>query len=181
VYVPTWIFLLGYLGARTAYGLVAYGVFRVIDAVAGSWLAWDRAGPYVAGGAIIVAGLYQLTPIKDVCLRHCGTPLHFLLHGWHEGRLGALRMGAEHGLYCVGCCWGLMIVLFSVGVMSLVWMAVIAGVIFAEKVFPWGLRLSRVLAIAFVAFGLWIAFSPGSVPGLTDPGGEMGPSMGMTP
>jgi hypothetical protein len=65
--------------------------------------------------------------------------------------------------------------------MSLVWMAVIAGVIFAEKVFPWGLRLSRVLAIAFVAFGLWIAFSPGSVPGLTDPGGEMGPSMGMTP
>ena len=181
IYVPTWIFLLGYLGAWTAYGLVAYGVFRMIDAVAGSWLAWDRAGPYVAGGAIVVAGLYQLTPIKDVCLRHCRTPLHFLLHGWHEGRLGALRMGAEHGLYCVGCCWGLMIVLFSVGVMSLVWMAVIAGVIFAEKVLPWGLRLSHVLAIAFVVLGLWIAFAAGSVPGLTDPNQDMGPSMGMAP
>ena len=181
IYVPTWIFLLGYLAAWTAYGLVAYGVFRVIDAVAGGALAWDRAGPYVAGGAILVAGLYQLTPIKDGCLRHCRTPLHFLLHGWHEGRFGALRMGVEHGLYCVGCCWGLMIVLFSLGVMSLVWMAVIAGVIFAEKVLPWGLRLTRVLAVAFVALGLWIALSPGSVPGLTDPDKDMGPSMGMTP
>jgi predicted metal-binding membrane protein len=181
IYVPTWIFLLGYLAAWTAYGLVAYGVFRVIDAVAGGALAWDRAGPYVAGGAILAAGLYQLTPIKDVCLRHCRTPLHFVLHSWHEGRVGALRMGAEHGLYCVGCCWGLMIVLFSLGVMSLVWMAVIAGVIFAEKVLPWGLRLTRPLAVAFVALGLWIALSPASVPGLTDPDKDMGPSMGMTP
>jgi predicted metal-binding membrane protein len=180
-YVPTWIFLAGYLAAWTAYGVVAYGVFRVIDAVAGDVLAWDRAGPYVAGGAILAAGLYQLTPIKDVCLRHCRTPLHLLLHGWHEGRLGALRMGSEHGLYCIGCCWGLMIVLFSLGVMSLVWMAVVAGVIFAEKVLPWGLRLSRVVAVGFVALGLWIAFMPGSVPGLTDPDQDMGPSMGMTP
>jgi predicted metal-binding membrane protein len=181
IYVPTWIFLLGYLAAWTAYGLVAYGVFRVIDAVAGGALAWDRAGPYVAGGAILAAGLYQLTPIKDVCLRHCRTPLHFVLHGWRGGRVGALRMGAEHGLYCVGCCWGLMIVLFSLGVMSLVWMVVIAGVIFAEKVLPWGLRLTRPLAVVFVALGLWIALSPGSVPGLTDPDKDMGPSMGVTP
>jgi predicted metal-binding membrane protein len=180
-FVPTWVFLLGYLAAWTAYGLLAYGLFRAIDAVAGGVLAWDRAGPYVASGAIVAAGLYQLTPVKDVCLRHCRTPLHFLLHGWHEGRVGALRMGAEHGLYCVGCCWGLMIVLFSLGVMSLVWMAVIAGIIFAEKVLPLGMRLTRVLAFAFVALGLWIALSPGSVPGLTDPSEDMGPSMGMTP
>jgi predicted metal-binding membrane protein len=181
VFVPTWVFLLGYLAAWTAYGLVAYGLFRMIDAVDGGVLAWDRAGPYVAGGAILAAGLYQLTPIKDVCLRHCRTPLHFLLHGWHEGRFGALRMGTEHGLYCIGCCWGLMIVLFSLGVMSLVWMAVIAGVIFAEKVLPFGMRLTRVLAVAIIALGLWIALSPGSVPGLTDPSEDMGPSMGMTP
>jgi predicted metal-binding membrane protein len=181
IYVPTWIFLLGYLAAWTAYGLVAYGVFRVIDALAGGALAWDRAGPYVAGGAILAAGLYQLTPIKDVCLRHCRTPLHLLMHGWREGRFGALRMGSEHGLYCIGCCWGLMIVLFSLGVMSLVWMAAVAGVIFAEKVLPWGLGLTRVLAVVFVALGLWIAFMPGSVPGLTDPDKDMGPSMGMTP
>jgi predicted metal-binding membrane protein len=169
-FVPTWVFLGGYLAAWTAYGLLAYGIFRLVNAVAGDWLAWDRAGPYVAGGAILSAGLYQLTPIKDVCLRHCRTPLHFLLHGWHEGRLGALRMGVEHGLYCVGCCWGLMVVLFSLGVMSLVWMAVIAGVIFAEKVFPFGARLTRLFAVAFVVLGIWIAAAPGSVPGLTNPG-----------
>jgi predicted metal-binding membrane protein len=179
-FVPTWVFVAGYLGAWTAYGLAAYGVFRAVDAVDGGLLAWDRAGPYVAGGAIVAAGLYQLTPIKDVCLRHCRTPIHFLSHGWRGGRLGALRMGAEHGVYCVGCCWGLMIVLFSLGVMSLFWMAAIAGVIFAEKVFPYGMRLTRVLAVAFVALGIWIAASPGSVPGLTDPS-KVGPSMRMEP
>ena len=93
VYVPTWVFLAGYLLAWTAYGVVAYGLFRVVDAIDGGALAWDRAGPYVAGGAIVVAGLYQLTPIKDVCLRHCRGPLHFILHGWHDGAVGAVRMG----------------------------------------------------------------------------------------
>ena len=180
-YVPTWVFLAGYLLAWTGYGVLAYGIFRVVDAIDGGVLSWDRAGPYVAGGAIVVAGLYQLTPLKDICLRHCRGPLHFLLHGWHNGTVGAVRMGFVHGLYCVGCCWGLMIVLFSLGVMSLVWMGVIAAVIFAEKLLPWGLRLSRVLGVAFVVLGLWIAFAPGSVPGLHDPGEDMGPSMGMTP
>ena len=178
-FVPTWVFVAGYLAAWTAYGLSAYGLFRIIDAIDGGVLDWDRAGPYVAGGAIVAAGLYQLTPVKDICLRHCRTPLHFLFHGWHEGRFGALRMGAEHGLYCVGCCWGLMVVLFSLGVMSLFWMAVIAGVIFAEKVFPYGMRLTRLVAIAFVALGIWIAIAPSSVPGLTQPGS--GPAMGMEP
>ena len=92
-FVPTWVFVAGYLAAWAAYGLVAYGVFRLVVALAGDVLAWDRAGPYVAGGAIVAAGLYQLTPVKDVCLRHCRTPLHFLLHDWHEGTIGALRMG----------------------------------------------------------------------------------------
>src|SRR5215203_191137 len=180
LYVPTWVFLAGYLLAWTGYGALAYGVFRVVDAIDGGVLSWDRAGPYVAGGAIVAAGLYQLTPIKDVCLRHCRRPLHFLLHGWHDGTVGAVRMGFVHGLYCVGCCWGLIIVLFSVGVMSLVWMGVIAAVIFAEKLLPWGLRVSQVLGAAFVVLGLWIAFAPGTVPGLHEPGEGMSPSMGMT-
>ena len=180
MYVPTGVFLVGYLLAWTGYGVLAYGIFRVVDAVDGGVLSWDRAGPYVAGGAIVAAGLYQLTPIKDVCLRHCRGPLHFLLHGWHDGNVGAVRMGFVHGLYCVGCCWGLMIALFSLGVMSLVWMGVIAALIFAEKLLPWGLRLSHALGVAFVVLGLWIAFAPGSVPGLHDPGENMGASMGMT-
>jgi len=177
VFVPTWVFTVGYLAAWTAYGLLAYGVFRLADAVDGGVLSWNRAGPYVAGGAIAAAGLYQLTTVKDVCLRHCRTPLHFFFHGWREGRLGALRMGAEHGAYCIGCCWGLMVVLFSLGVMSLFWLAIIASVILAEKVFPYGMRLTKLIAVAFVALGIWIAASPGSVPGLTSP--ESGPSMGM--
>ena len=90
-------------------------------------------------------------------------------------------MGAEHGLFCVGCCWGLMVALFAVGVMSLFWMAVVAAVIFAEKVLPYGLRLSRVFALVLVALGIWIAMAPGSVPGLTNPDAPGTPSMQMSP
>ena len=169
--VPTWIFVAGYLAAWTAYGLLAYGVLRAVRGSAPGFLAWDSGGPYLAGAAIAAAGLYQLTPLKRVCLRHCRGPLHFVLHGWRDGRLGALRMGVEHGLYCVGCCWGLMIVLFALGVMSLTWMGLIAGVIFLEKVVPVGDRLTRPLAVAFVALGIWVALAPSSVPGLTDPAG----------
>jgi predicted metal-binding membrane protein len=180
-FVPTWVFLAGYLAAWTLYGLAAYGLFRFVTVFGTGWLAWDQAGPYVAGGAIVAAGLYQLTPLKEVCLRHCRGPMHYVLHGWRDGRLGALRMGAEHGLFCVGCCWGLMVALFAVGVMSLFWMALVAAVIFAEKVLPYGLRLARVFAVALIALGIWIAAAPGSVPGLTDPDAPGLPSMQMGP
>ena len=180
-FVPTWVFLAGYLAVWTVYGLAAYGLFRLVTAFGTGWLAWHGAGPYVAGGAIVAAGLYQLTPLKEVCLRHCRGPMHYVLHGWRDGKLGALRMGGEHGLFCVGCCWGLMVALFAVGVMSLFWMAVVAAVIFAEKVLPYGLRLSRVIALVLVALGIWIAMAPGSVPGLTDPAAPGSPSMQMSP
>jgi len=167
--VPTWIFVAGYLAVWTAYGLLAYGVFRLVTGVDHGFLAWDEQGPLVTGAAVALAGLYQLTPLKSVCLKHCRTPLHFVLHGWREGRLGALRMGTEHGAYCVGCCWGLMLMLFALGVMSLVWMAVVTAVIFTEKVTPVGSRLTRPLAVSFVALGIWVAAAPSTVPGLTDP------------
>ena len=128
----------------------------------------------------MLAGLYQLTPLKARCLKHCRTPLHFVLHDWREGRLGTLRMGLVHGAYCVGCCWGLMLILFALGVMSLVWMAVVAGVIFAEKAFPAGWRLTRPLAVVFVAIGIWVMAAPASVPGLTEPtSGSDGKPMNM--
>jgi predicted metal-binding membrane protein len=168
-YVPTWIFVGGYLAAWTVYGLAAYGVYRAVIAADLGFLAWNKQGSYVAGAAIVLAGLYQLTPLKVRCLKHCRSPLHFVLHGWREGRLGTLRMGAEHGAYCVGCCWGLMLILFALGVMSLVWMAVVAGVIFAEKAIPAGWRLTRPLAVVFVALGIWVMVAPSSVPGLTQP------------
>ena len=168
-FVPTWLFLLSYLAVWTGYGLVAYAVYRLAHDAAPGLLAWDRGGRYVAGGALVLAGLYELTPVKSVCLRHCRSPLHFVLGGWREGTLGALRMGAEHGAYCVGCCWGLMLVLFALGVMSLLWMVVVAALIFAQKVLPGGARLTRVFSVAFVAIGIWVAAAPASVPGLTLP------------
>lgn len=163
-------FVCGYLGAWTAYGLAAYGLYRLLDATAGAQLAWHRAGPWVAGGAIAAAGLYQLSSLKARCLRHCRSPLHFLLAGWRKGTLGGARMGAEHGAWCVGCCWGLMLVLFAVGVMSIFWMAVIAAAIFVEKLLPGGERVARALALALVVLGVWVAAAPGSVPHLTQPG-----------
>jgi predicted metal-binding membrane protein len=168
-FVPTWVFLAGYLIAWTVYGLAAYGIFRALRWAVGGSLHWNGAGAWVAGGAVLAAGLYQLTPLKRVCLRHCRGPVHFVLHGWRDGRLGALRMGVEHGAFCVGCCWGLMLALFALGVMSLVWMVVIAAIIFAEKLLPAGEAFSRVFAIALVAGGIWVAAAPASVPGLVQP------------
>jgi predicted metal-binding membrane protein len=148
----TTVFLAGYLVAWTGYGLVAYAAYRALrPSFAGT------GGRYVAGAALAAAGLYELTPLKSVCLRHCRVPLHFVLGRWRPGRLGALRMGTEHGVYCVGCCFGLMLVLFVVGLMSLVWMALVAAVVFAEKVLPLGDRLPRVVAAALVAGGLLVA------------------------
>jgi predicted metal-binding membrane protein len=175
--LPTLLFTAGYLAAWTAYGLAAYGVFRLVTSFDLGWLAWDRGGPYLAGGAIVAAGMYELTPRKAAFLRRCRSALHETRPRWQEGRLGALGIGLEHGLYCIGCCWGLMVVLFALGVMSVLWMAVVAAVILAEKVLPYGLRLSRVVALALVALGLWVAVSPSSVPGLTEP--DRSPSMQM--
>ena len=162
-------FVAGYLVAWTVYGLVAYGVYRGIRSAAPSFLAWHEQGPWVAGGALAAAGVYQLTPLKTACLRHCRSPLQFLLRG-RPGVRGALRMGVEHGGVCVGCCAGLMLALFALGVMSLVWMGIAAVAILIEKVLPGGPAFARLLALALVALGIWMALSPGSVPGLTQPG-----------
>jgi predicted metal-binding membrane protein len=166
--LPTLLFLAGYLAVWTAYGLVAYGLFRLVTSFDTGWLAWDEGGPYVAGGVIAAAGIYELTPLKQYCLRRCRSP-------HPDGP--ALRAGVANGLYCVGSSGGLMAVLFALGVMSLVWMVVVAAVIFAEKVLPHGVRLSRVAAVALVALGIWVVVSPSTVPGLTEPG--MSPSMEM--
>jgi predicted metal-binding membrane protein len=169
---PTVLLVVGYLAVWTAFGLAAYVLFRLVQALDPAWLAWDRGGPYVAGGAILVAGLYELTPWKQHCLRRCRA--RFV----EPSESGALRLGVGHGLDCVGCSWGLMTVLFALGVMSLMWMVAVAGVVLAEKVLPRGLRLTRIVGPALVALGIWVALSPGSVPGLTEPGSDS-PSMRM--
>ena len=164
------IFGVGYLGVWTAFGVVAYVLFRVVTSFDLGRLAWDQDGPYAAGAVIVLAGSYELTPLKEQLLRRCRST--------HEqDERGALRAGVENGLYCVGCCVGLMAVLFALGVMSVFWMLVIAAVIFVEKVLPNGPRLTRAVGVGLIALGLWVAVSPSSVPMLTEPGHS--PSMEM--
>jgi predicted metal-binding membrane protein len=167
--VGTPVFLAGYLAVWTGFGLVAYGIARLIADRHVGFLQWDRGGRYVAAGAIALAAAYQLTPLKRVCLKHCRSPLALVLGHWHEGRLGAVRMGLEHGGWCVGCCWGLMLALFAVGVMSIAWMVIVSAAIFVEKVLPRGDRLAFALGALLVALAAWVAVDPGSVPWLVEP------------
>jgi predicted metal-binding membrane protein len=165
----TVLFVAGYLAVWTVYGLAAYGLYRFLSSLDTSWLAWDGRGPWVAGAVIVAAGIYELTPLKRRSLRRCRSAGH---------PESALRSGLAHGLDCVGCSGGLMAILFVLGVMSLLWMALVAVAIFAEKVLPHGARLAAPLSVALVALGVWVGVSPASVPGLTQPGGGS-PSMEM--
>ena len=171
--VPTTLFVVTYVTVWAAGGVLAFALYRAIRDAHPMFLEWSAQGRYVAGGAVAAAGLYELTRLKAMCLRHCRSPMHFVLGGWKEGTRGAIAMGVEHGAYCVGCCWALMVVLFALGVMSLTWMLVVALVVFAQKVVPAGERLRIPLAVALVAAGAWIALDPGSVPGLTIPSSGM--------
>jgi predicted metal-binding membrane protein len=174
-------FVAGYLLTWTLAGVAAYGLFIAGRAVVGDALAWDRAGRYVASGVLVVAAVYQLTPLKDRCLTKCRGPLRFVLESWREGRGGALRMGAEQGAWCVGCCWALMASLFALGVMSVAWMAFVAALIALEKLAPWRVAANRAIAVGLLAIGIGLAAAPSSVPALTVPGSASGGAMPADP
>ena len=165
----TALFVCGYLITWAAAGVLGYGLFQLGKAISGNAFSWDTGGPYLAGGVIVAAAAYQLTPLKDVCLRHCRNPLMFIMDHWRPGRSGALRLGVFHGGWCVGCCWMLMAALFALGVMSLGWMAFIAALIAIEKMLPWRAVANRGIAVLLLALGLGVAFTPSDVPGLTLP------------
>jgi predicted metal-binding membrane protein len=165
----TALFVGGYLVSWTAFGLLAYGLFDLVRSLHIDALSWTRGGPYLAGGVIAAAALYQLTPVKDVCLSKCRGPISFVLGYWRNGYAGALRMGLEHGGWCVGCCWALMAALFAVGVMSLGWMVLVAALIALEKMLPWKAVANRGIAALLVVLALGVAFYPERVPGLTLP------------
>lgn len=173
------LLLTGYLAAWTVAGLAGFAVLRSGRALGIDALGWDRAGPLVAGGVIVAAALYQLTPLKDLCLRRCRGPFGFLIEHWRPGSAGALRMGARHGLWCIGCCWALMAALFALGAMSIVWMALVALFIAAEKLLPRRRAATTAVTVALVVLGLAVALVPDRVPGLTTPGSAM-PGMSMS-
>jgi predicted metal-binding membrane protein len=168
--VSSSVFVAGYLVTWTAFGLLAYGLYVGVRSLSITELSWHRGGRYLAGGVLLAAAIYQLTPLKDACLRRCRAPLDFVMTNWRDGPVGALRMGIVHGAWCVGCCWGLMAALFALGVMSLTWMIAIAGLIAIEKLLPWRTLANRLVALTLAVLACGVALVPGDVPGLTLPG-----------
>jgi predicted metal-binding membrane protein len=164
------VFASGYLIAWTSVGVAAFVVASAGGRISGDVLAWDRAGRWVAGATLIVAAVYELTPLKDVCLGKCRSPLGFLLGSWRKGSSGALRMGATHGAWCIGCCWALMASLFALGLMSIVWMAVVAGLIAFEKLIPSRRTATYATAAILLVLGVLLFAAPDAVPALTVPG-----------
>jgi len=161
-------FLSGYLLAWAAFGLVAYGAFiltgRFVDSSPG-------AAKWLGAGIFAVAGAYQLTPLKDVCLKHCRSPVGSLFHyASFRGPLRDLRVGLHHGVYCIGCCWGLMIVLVAVGAMNVAVMAALAVVILIEKVWSQGRRFATAVGVALLGIAVLSPWTPWLLPGLRMPG-----------
>ncbi len=173
-FVPTWVFVAGYLLVWTAAGFAVYALVRLGSDLAARLGTADRAtwAPLALGATLVVAGLYQLTPLKRVCLDHCRSPLGFVMGHWRDGRLGALRMGLAHGAFCLGCCWALFAVLVAAGVMSMAWMLLLTLVVFAEKVLPRGRRTAQAVGVAFLVLGALVAAGATGLPWTAQPRGH---------
>ena len=166
-HVPTWVFVVPYLAVWTVFGAAGYAIAAAVDRTAdGSTWAADNL-PRLAGALLVVAGIYQLTPLKQLCLARCRSPLSFMLSYWRDGRRGAFRMGLRHGLYCLGCCWALFIVLLPLGVMNVGAMLVVAALVFAEKALPGGETLAVAAAVALIGYGVLAIALPDAMPVMT--------------
>ena len=172
------LFAAGYLVTWGAVGALAFVIGLAGGSIAGDVLAWDRAGRWVAAATLLAAAAYELTPLKDVCLGKCRSPLGLLLGSWCGGRSGALRMGVRTGAWCVGCCWALMASLFALGLMSIAWMAFVAGLIAAEKILPWRRVAIYGTAVMLLTLGVLLLAAPDAIPGLTLPGRDAMAQMG---
>lgn len=165
-FVPAWIFTGAYLAVWTLFGGLLYVVAIGADRLArqSMWLM-DHAGQ-IGGGLLVVAGLYQLSPLKRACLAKCRSPLAFIMGEWRDGYAGAVRLGFRHAVYCLGCCWLLFVILFPLGVMNVAAMALLTVLIFAEKALPRGQDIVRLAAVALVIYGLAVIVSPGLLPAM---------------
>jgi predicted metal-binding membrane protein len=151
--ISTAPFVLGYLVVWLGFAATATVLQWRLDAAGLLSETMALASMAVAGGVLVVAGIYQWTPLKEACLRHCRSPLAFLMQHWRDGALGALASGARHGVYCFGCCWMLMVLLFVGGIMNLAWIAGIALLVLIEKTLPWGGRMARATGAVLVVWG----------------------------
>lgn len=155
-YVPAGIFLAGYIIIWAAFSLAAtLGNWGLHQASLLSSMMGAASSGYLGGALLLAAGAFQWSPLKSACLKQCRTPMGFLMTSWREGRAGALRMGLEHGAYCLGCCWALMLLLFALGIMNLLWIAALSAFVLAEKALPIGENLSRATGLLLAGWGLW--------------------------
>jgi predicted metal-binding membrane protein len=171
------LFVLGYLVTWALAGAFAFALAVVGGRIDGDLLTWTRAGRWLAAATLLAAAAYELTPLKDVCLSKCRSPLGLLLGSWRDGWYGALRMGVANGGWCVGCCWALMASFFALGIMSVVWMAIVAGLIAIEKTLPWRRAAVYGTAAMLLALGALLLAVPDIVPGLTIPESGSVPEM----
>jgi predicted metal-binding membrane protein len=163
-------FVAGYLLTWAAVGVLGWAFVDGVRSLDLGVLAWDEAGSYLAGGAILAAAIYQLSPLKERSLRSCRNPRAFVSEHWRPGGVGALRMGIEHGRVCLGSSGAVMATLFALGVMSVGWMVLVAALIAAEKLLPWSTVATRGIAVLLAVLAVGVAFAPEDVPGLTIPG-----------
>lgn len=163
-YVPTWVFVSSYLAIWTAFGALAYAAALGATELANNSMWVMRNAARIGGGVLILAGLYQLSSLKNVCLSKCRAPMAFVLTSWRNGYRGALRMGFEHGLYCLGCCWLFFVIVFPLGMMNVAILAAIVLLIFAEKSLPLGHRARQLAAAALLAYGTLVVFVPSALP-----------------
>ena len=151
----------GYLLAWAGFGALVYAAQQALGVVVLSSPTLGDARPYAVAGILAIAGIYQFTPLRQACLRQCRSPLDFLMHRWRgAGVLDAFRLGVEHGAYCVGCCWGLMAVLVVAGAMSLLWVVLIALIVFVEKLMPFGERGAQVTGAGLGLVAVLVAAHP---------------------
>ena len=155
-YVPTAVFALGYVAVWAVFSLAATLTQWGLNEAALLSSAMRSTTPVLGGLLLVVAGVFQWTPLKEACLVHCRSPLGFIMTHWRERRRGAFLMGLHHGTYCVGCCWALMLLLFVNAVMNLLWVGAIAAFVLMEKVVPAKGRLSQVTGALLVAWGLFV-------------------------
>jgi predicted metal-binding membrane protein len=163
-FVPTWVFTGAYILVWSATGIIAWALAAGGDAVAGrsEWIS-DHAGQ-IGGGLLIVAGVYQLTPLKNICLTKCRNPLSFILNYWRDGMGGSFRMGLDHAVFCLGCCWLLFMILLPLGMMNVAILALITILIFAEKSTAFGRQVASFAAVALVVYGAAVIASPELLP-----------------
>ena len=165
------LFSAGYLLLWGLAGVLAYALFELGRNVFGADLRWNAGGRWFAGAVLLVAAMYELTPLKDVCLQKCRSPVGFLLGTWRDGHRGALAMGTRHAAWCVGCCWALMGALFALGVMSVTWMALVAALITLEKTLPWRRVATWGTTAVLVVLGVMLLAAPHAVPAFVVPSG----------